>query len=157
MVETDIHIPLIVRGPGIPENQTLDVVTSHTDLAPTFLSLANTTREGLDGKAIPTTVAASKSDNKTEHVAIEYWGMAIPEGIYGYASDKAHEKGNSYRNNTYKGIRLISDNYSLYYAVWCTNELEYYNLKVRTSSFSQSLYINHSLTSQSTTPIKQST
>lgn len=143
MVETDIHIPLIVRGPGIPENQVLDVVTSHTDLAPTLLSLANTTREGLDGKAIPTTVAASKSDNKTEHVAIEYWGMAIPEGIYGYASDRAHEFGNSYRNNTYKGIRLISDNYSLYYAVWCTNELEYYNLKVRTSSFSLWLRITH--------------
>ena len=68
-------MPLIIRGPGIPENVTLDAVTSHTDLAPTFLSIANTTREGLDGKAVPTTVAASNADNKTEHVAIEYWGL----------------------------------------------------------------------------------
>ncbi|KAJ5676598.1 uncharacterized protein N7477_002231 [Penicillium maclennaniae] len=37
--ETDINVPLIVRGPGLPENQTFDAVTSHTDLAPTFLSL----------------------------------------------------------------------------------------------------------------------
>jgi len=73
--ETDINVPLIVRGPGIPENQTLNAVTSHTDLAPTFLSIANSSREGLDGKAIPTTVAASNADNKTEHVAIEYWGL----------------------------------------------------------------------------------
>lgn len=72
-------MPLIVRGPGIPENQTLDVVTSHTDLAPTFLSIAKSSREGLDGKAIPTTVEASKSNNKKEHVAIEYWGLV---GLY---------------------------------------------------------------------------
>ncbi|OQD78142.1 hypothetical protein PENDEC_c001G01799 [Penicillium decumbens] len=127
--ETDINVPLVVRGPGIPENQTFDVVTSHTDLAPTFLSIAGTTREGLDGKAIPTTLQASKADEKKEHVAIEYWGLAVPEGIYGYASDKDNQVGNSYQNNTYKGVRLISDDYSLYYSVWCTNELEFYNLK----------------------------
>lgn len=142
-IETDIHIPLIVRGPGIPENQTLDVVTSHTDLAPTFLSLANTSRSGLDGKAIPTTMAETKSYYKKEHVAIEYWGLAVPEGIYGYASDKRHEVGNSYKNNTYKGVRLVSDNYSLYYAVWCTNEVEYYNLKVRSALYSHRPDINH--------------
>lgn len=56
--------------------------------------------------------------------------QAVPEGIYGYASNKLNEVGNSYKNNTYKGIRLVSDNYSLYYAVWCTNEKELYNLKV---------------------------
>lgn len=74
-LETDINVPLIVRGPGIGKNQTLDAITSHTDLAPTFLSLAGATREGLDGKKIPTTVAASTADNRTEHVAIEYWGL----------------------------------------------------------------------------------
>lgn len=114
------------------------MVTSHTDLAPTFLALANSTRPGLDGKAIPTTVAATKAYYKKEHVAIEYWGLAVPEGIYGYASDKTGEVGNSYSNNTYKGIRLISDDYSLYYAVWCTNEVEYYNLMVRSSLSSSS-------------------
>lgn len=72
--ETDINIPLIVRGPGIPENATSDAVTSHTDLAPTFLSLAGSSRPGLDGKRIPTTIAAGNADNRTEHVAIEYWG-----------------------------------------------------------------------------------
>jgi arylsulfatase A-like enzyme len=84
-IETDINVPLIVRGPGIGKNQTLDAITSHTDLAPTFLSLAGATREGLDGKKIPTTVAASTADNRTEHVAIEYWGLVsqvLREGLY---------------------------------------------------------------------------
>ncbi|KAF9887356.1 hypothetical protein FE257_010351 [Aspergillus nanangensis] len=127
--DTDINVPLIVRGPGIPKNQTLEVITSHTDLAPTFLSIAGATRDGLDGKRIPTTVDAGQAANKTEHVAIEYWGLAVPEGIYGYMSNKLKQDGNSYRNNTYKGIRLVSDDYSLYYSVWCTNEVEFYDLK----------------------------
>ncbi|CAI7611209.1 unnamed protein product [Penicillium manginii] len=127
--ETDIHIPLIVRGPGIPENQVIDVVTSHTDLAPTFLAIANSSREGLDGKAIPTTVAAGKLHKKKEHVAIEFWGTGIPEGIYGFASDREQDPYNNFQNNTYKGVRLVADDYSLYYAVWCTNEKEFYNLK----------------------------
>lgn len=74
-IETDINVPLIVRGPGIGKNVTLDAITSHTDLAPTFLSLAGATKEGLDGKKIPTTVEASTAHNRSEHVAIEYWGL----------------------------------------------------------------------------------
>ncbi|KAJ5581437.1 hypothetical protein N7535_000057 [Penicillium sp. DV-2018c] len=127
--ETDINVPLIIRGPGIGRNQTLDAITSHTDLAPTFLSLAGTTRDGLDGKKIPLKSAARTADNRTEHVAIEFWGLAIPEGIYGYTSDKLEEPPNIYGRNTYKAIRLIADDYSLYYAVWCTNEREFFDLK----------------------------
>ncbi|KAJ5422872.1 Alkaline phosphatase-like alpha/beta/alpha [Penicillium cf. griseofulvum] len=127
--ETDINVPLIVRGPGIGKNQTLNAITSHTDLAPTFLNIAGATRDGLDGKKIPTTISASTADNRTEHVAIEYWGLAVPEGIYGYASDKDDQQHNSYQRNTYKGIRLVADDYSLYYSVWCTNEKEFFDLK----------------------------
>lgn len=32
------------------------------------------------------------------------------------------------RNNTYKAIRIFSKSYNLYYATWCTNEHELYNL-----------------------------
>lgn len=132
-------------------------MTSHTDLAPTFLSLANSSRPHLDGKAIPTTIPDTKSYYKKEHVAIEYWGLAVPEGIYGYASDRQGEKGNSYKDNTYKGVRIVSDHYSLYYAVWCTNEVEYYNLKVRTAALT-SISPDMSLTDiLRTTPIKPST
>lgn len=34
-------------------------------------------------------------------------------------------------NNTYKALRLISKTYNLYYAVWCTNEHELYDLTAR--------------------------
>ena len=35
-------------------------------------------------------------------------------------------------NNTYKALRIIGDDYNLYYSVWCTNEHELYDLKVGT-------------------------
>ncbi|KAI9933117.1 hypothetical protein MW887_007588 [Aspergillus wentii] len=128
--DTDINIPLFIRGPGIPENQVFDAVTSHTDLAPTFLSLAGTTTEGLDGKAIPLT-KEEDLDASTEHVGVEYWGINLPEGINGYRkitrNDTKFNVG-VYHNNTYKGLRIVSENYNLYYSVWCTNERELYDL-----------------------------
>lgn len=36
-------------------------------------------------------------------------------------------------NNTYKALRLIGNDYDLSYTVWCTNEHELYDLKVRVS------------------------
>lgn len=35
-------------------------------------------------------------------------------------------------NNTYKALRIVGANYSLYYSVWCTNEYELYDLTVST-------------------------
>jgi len=122
--DTDIHIPLIIRGPGIAVNATKDIVTSHTDMAPTLLSLANATRPDFDGTAIPLLPSASNA-TRGEHVNVEFWGIGLPEGKFGIAKPLG---GLSYPNNTYKALRLVSGNYSLYYSVWCTGEHEFYNL-----------------------------
>jgi hypothetical protein len=43
-------------------------------------------------------------------------------------------------NNTYKALRIISEHYNFHYAVWCTNEHELYDLKVRRAPlFSRSM------------------
>lgn len=60
--------------------------------------------------------------------------QAVPEGIYGWLSNDSSRPGNSYRDNTYKAVRLLSDDYSLYYSVWCTGDVEFYDLKVIPSS-----------------------
>lgn len=63
--------------------------------------------------------------------------QAVPEGHYGMRSDGNREAGiiqNAYVNNTYKGLRISSPEYSLYYSVWCTNETEFFDLKVRLAS-----------------------
>ncbi len=39
--DTDIHVPLIVTGPGIARGRTLEEVVENTDLCPTFAELAD--------------------------------------------------------------------------------------------------------------------
>jgi arylsulfatase A-like enzyme len=83
--EEDINIPLIVRGPGVAANYTTEIVTTHTDLAPTFFKLLGIpTRDDFDGRAFPVTADALEStlSRRREHVAVEYWGYAGGEGIY---------------------------------------------------------------------------
>lgn len=41
--EEDIHIPLVVRGPGIPPGLTIDELTANVDYAPTFAAMAKIT------------------------------------------------------------------------------------------------------------------
>ena len=128
----DTNIPFIVRGPGVGVNQTSEIVTSHTDLAPTFLALAGAPiPEDLDGSVIPLQAAELQSveDQQSfgELVNIETWGITIPEGKYGM---------NLYSNHTYKALRLIGGGYDLLYTVWCTGAHELYDLVVSLSMMS---------------------
>jgi hypothetical protein len=143
--EEDINIPLIVRGPGIAENATTDIVTTHTDLAPTFLQLLGIPlRPDFDGDPIPLTQGQIEDarEERQEHVTVEYWGFAAGEGIYDctlppplidiYAknSDVRTVDLSAY-NNTYKALRIKGEGYNLYYSVWCNNEHELYDMTVR--------------------------
>lgn len=99
-----------------------NLVTSHTDLAPTFLSLIGSNLQAdFDGSPIPLTHLQdlSVTQDRQEHVNVEYWGFALAEGEY----DQSF-----YWNNTYKGLRLIGKDYNVYYSVWCTGEHELYDL-----------------------------
>ncbi|KAN0104259.1 Arylsulphatase [Hyaloscypha variabilis] len=132
--EEDIHIPLIIRGPGIAAGQTSYLVSAHADLSPTILSLAGLApRPDFDGSAIPLTsssvLPAKESGERGEHVNIEFWGLGLPEGKYGFSLDDGKIVGFGV-NNTYKALRITNPvkGYNLYYAVWCTNEHELYNL-----------------------------
>jgi arylsulfatase A-like enzyme len=40
--DTDIKVPLVVSGPGVPANRSVSALTSSIDLAPTFLQIGNT-------------------------------------------------------------------------------------------------------------------
>jgi len=133
--EEDVNIPLIVRGPGVTAGQVGDIVTSHTDLAPTFLALAGAeTRLDLDGSAIPLTSHRAGEQHaetwRQEHVNIEMWGIIMSEGNYGSVL---------YHNHTYKALRVIGKDYNLLYTVWCSGEHELYDLNVRLSGTHNSI------------------
>ncbi|KAK4499656.1 hypothetical protein PRZ48_010174 [Zasmidium cellare] len=129
--EEDIHVPLIVRGPGVPAGHIANVVSSHTDLTPTILRLAGKARPDLDGSPIPLTKKALAKPDSGEHVNVEFWGRAIPEGKYGWIGDDflpgfGHVGA---RNNTYKALRVAAEEYSFLYTVWCTGDKEFYDMK----------------------------
>lgn len=51
--ETDVHVPLLVRGPGVPAGAIVSALTSSVDLAPTFAELAGATlRLASDGRSL---------------------------------------------------------------------------------------------------------
>jgi N-acetylglucosamine-6-sulfatase len=51
--EEDTHVPLIVRGPGVPKGQTLSHLVLNNDLAPTFADLADAeSPEFVDGRSL---------------------------------------------------------------------------------------------------------
>jgi N-acetylglucosamine-6-sulfatase len=132
--DTDINIPLAIRGPNIAAGHISSAVTAHTDIASTILGLAGVHRDDSDGAPIPLTPDSEKKA-RHDHVTIEYWGLAIPEGEYGDYGDLDMNTGFDFPtkavgNNTYKGLRIVADEYSLYYSVWCTNETELYDVRV---------------------------
>lgn len=132
--DTDINVPMIVRGPGIARGAISEAVTSHTDIAPTIMGLASgaALRSDFDGAPMPL-MSSSSSESNSEHVAIEYWGNAGGEGKFGFRGDwggggKLNSSVGGYLNNTYKGVRIIGRGYNLYYSTWCTGEYELYDV-----------------------------
>lgn len=147
--EEDVNVPLVIRGPGIAENITTDIITTHTDLAPTFFQLLDIPlRHDFDGAPIPLTqkqIEAAREERQ-EHVTVEYWGFAAGEGIYDCTQFSILSPlpllvltficgavDLSAYNNTFKALRIKGTGYNLYYSVWCNNEHELYDMTVRCS------------------------
>ncbi len=51
--DTDIRLPLLVRGPGVPAGRTVEALVGNVDLAPTFAALAGTpSPDFVDGRSL---------------------------------------------------------------------------------------------------------
>lgn len=61
----------------------MDAVTTHIDLAPTIFEIAGIKlRDDFDGVPVPLAEETeSSAEKRHEHVTVEYWGMAIEEGM----------------------------------------------------------------------------
>lgn len=120
--EEDINIPLLIRGPDVPQGINSSITNSHTDIAPTILQMMDVPlRDEFDGAPIAYTADAMMTSNKQELVNVEFWSSAgfTPIGVAKH----------SYYNNTYKALRLVSDDYSLFYSKWCDGSREFYDMK----------------------------
>jgi len=97
------------------------ITNSHTDMAPTILQMLGVPlQDDFDGAPIAYTAEELRGSNKSELVNVEFWNaVATPIGV------AAHE----YYNNTYKALRLMSDDNSFFYSTWCNGEREFYDMK----------------------------
>jgi N-acetylglucosamine-6-sulfatase len=74
--EEDIHVPLIVRGPGVPKNAKRAHITGNVDYAPTFAALAGAaTPSFVDGRSLAPLLGASPPAVSTWRHAylVEHW------------------------------------------------------------------------------------
>ena len=63
--EEDIRVPLIVRGPGVPEGQTLPHLVLNNDLAPTFADLAGAEAPSfVDGRSLEPLLSAEQTPDE---------------------------------------------------------------------------------------------
>lgn len=123
-----------------------------------MLKLAGSTgseRVVLDGFPIPLDKKSLASPESGEHVNVEFWGFAIPEGKYAKIGDDplpdlgGPSFGNvGVRNNTYKALRLIGDGYNILYTVYCFGDKMFYDLNVSMSGPTRSDGTDHYCTAR---------
>jgi N-acetylglucosamine-6-sulfatase len=64
--EESVHMPLLVRGPGVPEGSTTDKLVLNTDFLPTFTDLAGTTTPRyVDGRSLRRVLTGSAKTWRT--------------------------------------------------------------------------------------------
>lgn len=73
--ETDIHVPLVVRGPGVPANRTVHGFAREIDLAPTFAAWGHAPApEFVDGVSLAPQLGSGKQPGAVPHdVLIEHY------------------------------------------------------------------------------------
>jgi N-acetylglucosamine-6-sulfatase len=71
----DIHLPLIVRGPGVPAGRTADQLVGNIDLAPTFAAMAGaTTPSFVDGRSFLSLAEDPSSSGEWRNAyLVEHW------------------------------------------------------------------------------------
>uniref|UniRef100_A0A8B9KA50 N-acetylglucosamine-6-sulfatase n=1 Tax=Astyanax mexicanus TaxID=7994 RepID=A0A8B9KA50_ASTMX len=138
LYEFDIHLPLLVRGPGIKPKQTLSVMMN-IDLAVTILDIAgvNVSALNMDGQSfLPQLVPSARNGTSRPYFLVEYSGEGLfpadPDcpklgpGLANCFPDCVCEDA---CNNTYACVRTLKDN-NFQYCEFADNEsfVEFYNL-----------------------------
>ncbi|KAJ4295092.1 hypothetical protein N0V90_007101 [Kalmusia sp. IMI 367209] len=123
----DTNIPMIVRGPGVPKGATSKIASTHIDFAPTFLDIAGVPEvdrpQFFDGRSMlgewkmANSEAAAQNVDR-EIINVEFWGHLGNE-----------LKGGTYANNSYKTMRIVSEDSAWLYSRWCTGDTELYDTK----------------------------
>ena len=114
--EEDIHVPLLVRGPGVPAGRVVDALVLNIDLAPTFAALARAqTPSFVDGRSLTGWLGAAAPPGS--------WRDAFAIEHYNEQPRNARQARPARQIPEFAGLRMRS----LVYVEYETGELELYD------------------------------
>jgi len=117
--DTDIRVPLIVTGPGIPAGRTSEEITENVDLCPTFAELGGAAvPANVDGRSLVPLLRGEAVDNWRPVALVEHRGPHIDR------SDPDAPAARSGNPTTYEAIRGRSS----VYVEYADGEREYHDL-----------------------------
>ncbi|HST54999.1 MAG TPA: sulfatase [Solirubrobacteraceae bacterium] len=117
--DTDIRVPLVVVGPGVPAGATIADMAENIDLCPTFDQLAGArVPPSVDGHSLAALLHARPAAGWRKEVLVEHHG---PDLIPGDPDLPTRGAGNP---SSYEAIRAPAS----LYVEYVTGEREYYNL-----------------------------
>ena len=118
--DTDIKVPLIVTGPGVPAGRTLDALTENVDLCPTFDALAGAPPpRRADGRSLLGLLHGKGGADWRREVLVEHHGRVLGVG------DPDLPTRGSGNPPSYEAIRTRDS----LYVEYGTGEREYYDLR----------------------------
>jgi N-acetylglucosamine-6-sulfatase len=116
--DTDIHVPLIVTGPGVPAGTTVGAMAENVDLAKTFTAIGATTLPG-DGTSLLPLLHGVLPLNWRDAILVEHHH---PEPN---ANDPDRQNAVSANPPTYEAIRT----HNFLYVEYVDGEREFYDLR----------------------------
>ena len=116
--DTDIHVPLVVVGPGVPAGGTTSAMAENIDLAPTFAAIAHTQLRS-DGHSLLRLFDGRSAPNWGNAILVEHHGGAMS------VHDPDFQQSPSGSPTTYEAMRTNR----FLYVEYADGEREFYDLR----------------------------
>jgi N-acetylglucosamine-6-sulfatase len=117
--DTDISVPLVVVGPGVPAGKTVGKITENVDLRPTFSRLAGAAvPSNVDGHSLVPLLHNGKHGKWRTAALVEHHGPDTAK------SDPDYQTAKSGNPTTYEAIRRQNE----VYVEYANGDREYYNI-----------------------------
>jgi N-acetylglucosamine-6-sulfatase len=116
--DTDIHVPLVVVGPGVPAGQSSDAMVENIDLAKTFAAIGGTDLPS-DGHSLLPLLDGEPPADWRDAILVEHHGPDLG------GADPDFQQPSSGNPRTYEAMRT----HDLLYVEYNDGEREFYNLK----------------------------
>jgi N-acetylglucosamine-6-sulfatase len=116
--DTDIHVPLVVIGPGVPPGTSTDAMAENIDLAKTFAAIGGTDLPG-DGHSLLPLLEGTKPADWRNAILVEHHGPDL-RGV-----DPDYQQPASGSPRTYEAMRTKT----FLYVEYDDGEREFYDLR----------------------------